>query len=562
MPTVLEALHNDMGHPGKERTLSLVKDRFYWPGMHKDIETWIDQCGRCLRRKTPTNQRAPLVNICTSSPLELVCMDYLTLEPSKGGQQHILVITDHFTRYAVAIPTRNQLARTTAEAFFNHFVIHYGLPQRIHSDQGANFESRVIKELCAITGMKKSRTTSYHPMGNGMCERFNRTLLSMLGSLEPHQKANWKSYVGPMVHAYNCTRHESTGQTPYLLLFGRNPRLPVDAVFGLKESERQPSLKYIKELQKRLAQAYHLASEAAQKARAKQKEGYDTKVRGGTVTVGDRVLVKTVAFDGKHKLADRWEQEPYTVIGQPNDDIPVFTVRKENGEGRTRTVHRNLLLPIGFIMDKPTPAPRKTIQRDQPVLRKRTGQEQPIHRLSDDETSSDEESEYGHFIISQDERVNSDPTIAEDPLVQEADEPQRDDIDEPVDEDSDTTGDARTSEDIHDVEEGRSGDDRSASQDERQQEDTPGDDSSHEDTDDPEQEPVPVRRSTRERKAPAWYTSGDYDISKSAVVTSSDWEKKIHCITTLAAESDLFTGLQTQAGQTILDILKTSNTHP
>jgi hypothetical protein len=104
--------------------LSLLRDRFYWPGMYKDTESWIEQCVRCLRRKTPTNQRAPLVPIVTSSPLELVCMDFLTLDKSKGGYQHILVITDHYTRYAQAIPTKNQLAKTTAEAFFNHFIVH------------------------------------------------------------------------------------------------------------------------------------------------------------------------------------------------------------------------------------------------------------------------------------------------------------------------------------------------------------------------------------------------------------------------------------------------------
>jgi transposase InsO family protein len=166
-------------------------------------------------------------------------MDFLTLEKSKGGYQHILVITDHYTRYAQAIPTKNQLAKTAAEAFFNHFIVHYGIPKRIHSDQGTNFESKVIKELCQLTGMKKSRTTSYHPMGNGMCERFNRTLLNMLGSLESHQKQNWKAYLGPMIHSYNCTRHESTGQTPYLLMFGRNPSLPIDVTLGLHVEEQQ-----------------------------------------------------------------------------------------------------------------------------------------------------------------------------------------------------------------------------------------------------------------------------------------------------------------------------------
>lgn len=135
-----------MGHPGKDRTLSLIRDRFYWPGMHKDIETWIEECGRCTRRKTPTNQRAPLVNITTTSPLELVCMDFLTLEPCKGGYKHMLVITDHFTRFAMAFPTRNQLAKTIAEMFYKNFIVHNGIPERIHSDQGANFESRVNQE--------------------------------------------------------------------------------------------------------------------------------------------------------------------------------------------------------------------------------------------------------------------------------------------------------------------------------------------------------------------------------------------------------------------------------
>ena len=90
---------------------------------------------------------------------------------SKGGFQHILVITEHFTRFAQAIPTRNMTTKTTAEALFNNFIIYYGIPIRIHSDQGANFENQIIKEFCQKAGIKKSRTTSYHAMGNGQCER-------------------------------------------------------------------------------------------------------------------------------------------------------------------------------------------------------------------------------------------------------------------------------------------------------------------------------------------------------------------------------------------------------
>ena len=110
-----------------------------------------------LGGKTPTNARAPLVSINSTQPLELVCMDFLALETSKGGYQHMLIITDQFTRYAQAIPTWNMTAKTTAEAFYNHFVMHYGILLRIHSDQGANFESRLLRELCHIVSIEKSR---------------------------------------------------------------------------------------------------------------------------------------------------------------------------------------------------------------------------------------------------------------------------------------------------------------------------------------------------------------------------------------------------------------------
>lgn len=400
-------------------------------------------------------------------------------------------------------------------------------------------------------------------MGNGMCERFNRTLLNMLGSLEPHQKQKWKAYLGPMVHAYNCTRHESTGQTPYLLMFGRNPRLPIDVTLGLRIDEQQPSSKCIAELRDHLSQAYQLATEAAEKARQKQKEGYDVKIRGAVIKPGDRVLVKTVVFDGKHKLADKWEPETYLVVSQPNDDIPVYTVRKENGEGRTRTLHRNLLLPIGYVVDTPTPIPRKKQhvvdtptpaprrKREQPIpakrrsLQKQEEQEQPQTDNLDD--SSSDESDDGYLIISQ-EPVYSDSSITEDSLVQPTEDTFNAD-----------DGDAYPSTDTDgSVSEDHSAD-RSASPltlPEIRQEDTPDSESSQSDVEDNEETQLPVRRSTRERRPPSWFTSGDYDTSKSAVTSKADWEKRVNCIISLATESDLLKNLQNEAGHTILDILR------
>lgn len=112
---VLQGLHEDVGHPGKERTSSLVKERFYWPGYLADVAKWIEKCPRCLRGKENKNNTSPPVNIKSSYPLELVSTDFLTVDECKGGIKSILVITDHLTKFAVAVPTRNQTAKTTTD---------------------------------------------------------------------------------------------------------------------------------------------------------------------------------------------------------------------------------------------------------------------------------------------------------------------------------------------------------------------------------------------------------------------------------------------------------------
>lgn len=345
----LRGVHDDTGHLGRDKTLSLLRDRYYWPGMSKDVEDRVRNCSRCLHRKT-TNTKAPLVSIKTVQPFELVCLDFLTLEMAKGGFQYVLVITDHFTRYAQAIPTRNMSARTTAEALFNHFIVHYGFPLRIHSDQGANFEGRLIRELCTIAGLEKSRTSPYHAMGNGMCERFNQTLMNMLGTLESSQKHDWSTHVGPLVHAYNASRHESTNYSPFYLMFGREPRLPIDVALGHEfHTDGKTYSKFVESLRERLTEAYQIATSEANKASDGQKKTYDRHTRDMVLSIGDRVLVRRLAFQGRHKLADRWEEAPYVVKKQLNPDIPVYIVRREDGRGRERTLHRNHLLPIGSI---------------------------------------------------------------------------------------------------------------------------------------------------------------------------------------------------------------------
>ena len=215
----------------------------------------------------------------------------------------------------------------------------------------------LIQELCKLGGISKSRTTPYHPQGNGMAERFNSTLLNMLGTLEDKSKENWKAFIPALVHAFNSTKHETTGLTPHFLMFGRHPRLALDSFLGL-DPERICGTKteYARDLRSRLNFAYKFASREARKQAKRHKKRYNLRVRHSKLEPGDRVLVQNVGLTGKCKLADRWSQEVYTVVAQQNPEIPVFEVKPEATNAPSKLLHRNLILPfMGLPVQEPTP---------------------------------------------------------------------------------------------------------------------------------------------------------------------------------------------------------------
>lgn len=345
--TVCKLLHDDMGHLGAERTTNLLRSRFYWPKMASEVEQYIKNCGECITRKTPYTKAAPLHQITSNGPMDLVCIDFLSLEPDSKGLSNILVVTDHFTRYAQAFPSKNQTARTVAKILVDKYFVHYGLPGRIHSDQGRDFESQLIKELLLLLGIRKSRTTPYHPQGDPQPERFNRTLLSMLGTLGREKKRQWSQHVGYLVHAYNSTKCDATGYSPYFLMFGREAKLPVDLCFQTSSGEKDGKLhsQYVVKLKRDLDEAYRLAVEVSNKVHQRNKKAYDSSVRFQRLDVGDRVLLKNLGLRGKHKLQSRWSSVPYVVVGKmPN--LPVYRVRPEKGSEGVKAIHRDHLLPI------------------------------------------------------------------------------------------------------------------------------------------------------------------------------------------------------------------------
>ena len=231
---------------------------------------------------------------------------------------------------------------------WDKFIVHYGLLEKILSDQGCKFESQFVADLCKLIGMQKMWTSPYHPQTNGQCERFNSTLINMLGTLPPEKKSEWKNHIGMLVPAYSYTRNSATGFSPYHLIYGRQPHLLVDVTLGLA-AQTMTAPDMTKSIQK-MRECTKWAWKKAETFQAKEAEchkcNYDKCSRAAALEVGDMVLVHLTAFKGCHKIQDRWENREYVVEKWPYPYVPVYVVHPKGGKGCSWTLHRNYLLPI------------------------------------------------------------------------------------------------------------------------------------------------------------------------------------------------------------------------
>ena len=185
-------------------------------------------------------------------------------------------------------------------------LVHYGWPEKILTDQGKSFENNLVQELCDLAQVKKLCTSPYHPETNGQCEHFNATLISMLGMLPTHAKKNWQDWVATLTHAYNFTVSPVTGFSPYFLMFGRTPKLPLDIALGVSliEQKQTSHQNYAQKLHSKLQWIYQKAQENNRKESECHKKYYDRKMRCMKLKPDDLVMVQIKALTGDHKIAD------------------------------------------------------------------------------------------------------------------------------------------------------------------------------------------------------------------------------------------------------------------
>ena len=315
------------GHQGIEKTLQRLKQEAFWANMAKDVNQYCSKCVVCQQAKLPTPTPAPMTNIPIGRPWKMIAVDVLAVPRSVNNNIYLLVIQDYFTKWVEAIPLPDQTANRITTEIIRLFAV-YGIPDILHSDQGTNFESTIFQQTLEAFGINKRRTTAYHPQCDGMVERVNRSLLQLLRAYV-EKDYEWERYLPLVLYAYRTAVHTSTGVSPFVLMFGREPRsndLSPHIAFDTNS--------YQGYLQAKLAELRDFVDANMVQAGAAQKTSFDSHAKLRFFKEGDTVWL---SVPKSSKLGSKWEGK--WIIKSVKNDINM-----EITDGtRTRIVHINRL---------------------------------------------------------------------------------------------------------------------------------------------------------------------------------------------------------------------------
>ena len=222
--TVFNSLHN-LSHPGIRATQKLLTSRFVWPKMNSDIRHWTRACTQCQRAKVQRHTSAPLSSFPTpDARFDAVHIDIVGPLPPSQGYTYLLTCVDRYTRWPEAIPISTITSEAVAQAFISGWISRFGVPSTIVTDRGRQFESQLWNNLTALLGIKRSRTTSYHPQSNGMVERFHRQLKAALKA-QPNPN-DWMTSLPLVLLGIRTALKQDINSTAAELVYGTNLHLP------------------------------------------------------------------------------------------------------------------------------------------------------------------------------------------------------------------------------------------------------------------------------------------------------------------------------------------------
>ena len=316
------------GHLRDAKIHGQLSKHYWWPGMRADILKWCRACLPCASRRVGRAVRPPLTPIPVAGPFDRVGVDVIQFPKSYEGNQYAVVFVDYLTKWPEVFAVPDQTALMIAQLLVKQIISRHGVPAEILSDRGGAFLSGLMQEVYQLMGIHKMFTTAYHPQTDGLVERFNRTLTDMLAKTVQKNGRDWDQHLPQVLFAYRTSLQESTKESPFFLLYGRDDQLPTEATVSQPRTRYQVDLDdYKTHLTSSLTEAWELARSHVQKAQKQQKRYYDRHAREPTFQVGDRVFIYMPSpKTGKsHKFA-RPFHGPYRILELTANDAKVCLI--------------------------------------------------------------------------------------------------------------------------------------------------------------------------------------------------------------------------------------------
>lgn len=334
--TILQEFHDAPlgGHIGSHRMIKRISQAYFWKNMNRDILNYVRQCDSCQRHKIHKSNKIPMkITTTASEPFEKLYMDIVMFPESHWGNNCALTVQDDLTRFLTIIPIHNQEASTVARALVEGVICKFGTPCEIVTDQGTNFMSKMLKEVCKLLHIKKINTSAYHPQAN-LVERSNRELKQYMRQFVGKDTGSWDQKLPYFLFEYNTAPNESTGFSPYELLYGRVARMPASIYKSTTDANYETYLDEIKHL---FSSIHKMAKENLAVSKVRNKIRYDVNVEDWQPELGDPVMVHDNPMGMGRKLQQLW-RGPYLVIRL--DSEQTSTILNGNKEEK---VHNNRL---------------------------------------------------------------------------------------------------------------------------------------------------------------------------------------------------------------------------
>jgi hypothetical protein len=345
---VLLSYHDSIAagcHMGVQKTYEAVRQKYFWPEMYQHIYDYITSCKTCQMIKRNTHvKRATMYPLPVQDVFARWQMDILAgLPKTKDGYQYILLLIGSSSHWCECVPLTSQDSVNVAKVLYNGIFTIFGMPGSILSDRGHNFMSKLVSALCAIFQVTKLRTSSFHPQTNGICERQNSALAQCRRAYCHENQENWTKYLRSIMMSLRMTLGlQTTGFSPFEILFGRNMKLPIDFSLVPQQNILKAPMEHIKDIIKKIEVTRKIARENLQMVRDEMKEKHDQRVSDIELKRGQYVLLKHdhIAPDKKKKLEAKWTG-PYYIISKLNHDTYVIgNCETQNGHSSPVNISR------------------------------------------------------------------------------------------------------------------------------------------------------------------------------------------------------------------------------